>query len=92
MSFWYKKFPNKIFDISYENLTINQEYETRRMLEYCELDWDENCLKFYENKSEVKTTSALQVRQKMYQGSSEVWKKYESYLQPLISGLNYYKS
>ena len=92
MSFWHKKFPNKIFDISYENLTINQEYETRRMLEYCELDWDENCLKFYENKSEVKTTSALQVRQKMYQGSSEVWKKYESYLQPLISGLNYYKS
>ena len=92
MSFWHKKFPNKIFDISYENLTINQEYETRRMLEYCELDWDENCLKFYENKSEVKTTSALQVRQKMYQGSSEVWKKYESYLQTLISGLNYYKS
>ena len=39
----------------------------------------------------VKTTSALQVRQKMYQGSSEAWKKYESHIKPLVDGLKNFK-
>ena len=87
MVFWNDLYPNKIFDISYEDLTINQEDETRKLLKYCELDWDENCLDFHTNTRAVKTTSALQVRQKMYQGSSEAWKKYEVHLQPLLNGL-----
>ena len=69
---------------------MNQEKETRKLLEYCELDWDENCLSFHSNKRAVKTSSALQVRKKMYQGSSEAWKKYETYLKPLIEGLKSY--
>jgi len=87
MAFWHELFPNKVYDISYENLTTNQEEETRKLLEYCDLDWDENCLNFHENTRAVKTASALQVREKMYQGSSDAWKKYEAYLQPLIKGL-----
>ena len=87
MAFWHDLYPNKIYDISYEDLTTNQEDETRKLLEYCDLDWDENCLNFHENKRAVKTASALQVREKMYQGSSEAWKKYEAYLHPLIKGL-----
>ena len=87
MVFWNDLYPNKIYDICYEDLTINQEEETRKLLNYCELDWDENCLNFHTNARAVKTTSALQVRQKMYQGSSEAWKKYEAHLQPLINGL-----
>ena len=88
MSFWSKLFPNQIYDVYYENLTTNQEMETRNLLKYCELDWDENCLNFHNSKTAIKTTSSMQVRQKMYQGSSEVWKKYASYLQPLIKGLS----
>jgi len=87
MTFWHELFPNKIYDISYEDLTANQEEETRKLLEYCDLDWDENCLNFHKNERAVKTASALQVREKMYQGSSDVWKKYEAYLKPLIKGL-----
>ena len=87
MSFWHQLFPRKIYDICYEDLTTNQEEETRKLLKYCELEWDDNCLNFHNNKRAVKTTSSLQVRKKMYQGSSEVWKKYESYLQPLIKVL-----
>jgi len=90
MSFWHQLFPNKIYDICYEDLTTNQEEETRKLLEYCELEWDNNCLNFHTNKRAVKTTSALQVRKKMYQGSSEAWKKHEAYLQPLIKTLNSY--
>jgi len=89
MGFWDKLFPNKIHNVCYEDLTTNQEMETRNLLKYCDLEWDENCLNFHKNKTAVKTTSSMQVRQKMYQGSSEVWKKYEKYLQPLIKGLSY---
>jgi hypothetical protein len=90
MSFWHQKFPDKIFDICYEELTTNQEKETKKLLEYCELEWDDNCLNFHTNKRAVKTTSSLQVRKKMYQGSSQAWKKHEEYLQPLIKTLNSY--
>ena len=90
MSFWHELYPNKIYDVCYEDLTTNQEEETRKLLEYCDLEWDENCLNFHNNERAVKTASALQVRKKMYQGSSEAWKKYESYLQPLIKGLESY--
>ena len=91
MIFWHKKFPNKIYDLQYENLTTNQELETRKLLNYCNLNWDENCLHFYNNKRSVLTASKDQVRNKMYQGSSEAWKKYKSHLQPLIKGLESYE-
>ena len=90
MNFWHKLFPNKIYDLNYENLTINQEKETKKLIKYCDLEWDENCLDFHKNQRGVLTASSAQVRKKMYQGSSEAWKKYEAYLQPLVKGLNYY--
>jgi tetratricopeptide (TPR) repeat protein len=90
MDFWHQLFPGKIYDMCYEDLTINQEEETRKLLQYCELDWDENCLSFHKNKRTVKTLSSLQVREKMYQGSSEAWKKYEAHLTPLIKALSAY--
>jgi hypothetical protein len=90
MAFWHQLFPNKIYDMNYEDLTTNQEEETRKLLKYCELDWDENCLNFHTSKRVVQTASALQARQKMYQGSSEDWKKHEEYLQPLIKEFSSY--
>ena len=90
MEFWHKLFPKKIYDISYEELTKNQKNETHKLLNYCELDWDDNCLNFHKNSRGVVTASSSQVRQKMYQGSSEAWKKYESNLKPIIEGLKSY--
>ena len=90
MVFWHELFPNQIYDISYEDLTANQEQETKKLLRYCELDWDENCMNFHANKRAVKTASSLQVKEKMYQGSSEAWKRYEEHLKPLIKALSYY--
>ena len=90
MDFWHQLFPDRIYDMCYEDLTTNQEEETRKLLEYCEIEWDDNCLNFHNSKRAVKTASALQVRQKMYQGSSEAWKKYEVHLKPLIKALSAY--
>ena len=88
MSFWHELFPERIYDISYENLVNNQDLETRKLIEYCELDWDENCLNFHKNKRVVGTASVSQVRREMFQGSSEIWKKYKGHLEPLINKLS----
>ncbi|MDG2265786.1 MAG: sulfotransferase, partial [Candidatus Marinimicrobia bacterium] len=89
MDFWHKLFPNTIYDMSYEELTKNQKIETQKLLNYCDLEWDENCLNFHNNKRGVLTASSAQVRQKIYQGSSEAWKKHQKFLKPLIQGLNH---
>ena len=87
MDYWHNLFPGKIYDISYEDLTSNQEKETRNLLKYCDLVWDEKCLNFYTNTRAVKTASAVQVRNKMYQGSSDVWRQYSEHLKPLLDAL-----
>lgn len=90
MDYWRDTFPGKIYDLEYEQLTIDQEVETRRLLEYCELDWQDACLDFHQNSRSVRTASSQQVRQKMYQGSSEAWRKYEAHLTPLLEGFEKY--
>jgi hypothetical protein len=87
MNYWEDLYPNKIFNFNYEQLTSSQEKETKRLLEYCEIPWDENCLDFHNNSTMMRTTSAMQVKKKMYQGSSEEWKKFADNLQTLIAGL-----
>ena len=87
MNFWHELFPGRIYDVSYEDLTVNQELETRKLIEYCGLDWDENCLNFQKNNRAVGTASVSQVRKEMFQGSSENWKKYKQYLEPLVDKL-----
>jgi tetratricopeptide (TPR) repeat protein len=88
MSFWHELYPGRILDLSYEDLTANQELETRKLIEYCGLDWDKNCLDFHKNKRVVGTASVSQVRMEMFQGSSENWKKYKQYLGPLVNKLS----
>ena len=87
MSFWRERYPDSIYDLCYEDLTENQEEETRKMLAFCNLEWEEQCLDFHKTKRTVKTMSATQVRKKMYTGSSEAWRNYEDHLQVLMNGL-----
>ena len=89
MSFWRERFPGSIYDLYYEKLTENQEQETRKLLQFCDLEWEEQCLDFHKTKRAVRTPSNTQVRKKMYKGSSEAWRKYEKHLQPLINQLGY---
>ena len=59
---------------------VNQEKETKRLIDYIGLDWHEACLSPQDNKRGVSTASSIQVRQKVYQGSSQKWRKYEPFL------------
>lgn len=85
MGFWQIRFPGKIYDLGYERLTSNQVDQTQKLLAYCGLDWDPACLDFHKNKRKVETMSSEQVRQPMYRGSSEAWKRFEKHLTPMKS-------
>ena len=87
MAFWHAKFPGKIYDIQYETLTKNQEAESRKLLKFVGLDWEEQCLAFHETKRAVATALAAQVRKPMYQGSSKEWERFKEYLLPIASVL-----
>jgi hypothetical protein len=58
----------------------NQEREIRKLIHWLDLDWDEKCLSPQDNTRSVATTSNLQIRKKIYQGSSHQWKQYEPFL------------
>lgn len=83
-NYWREKAPDSFYEIRYEALIENPEEETRRLIDYCGLEWEDSCLEFYKNKRQVKTLSAFQVRQKLYSSSVGAWKNYEEELQPLI--------
>lgn len=83
MQFWNDMFPGKIYGLNYERLTIDQRKETRKLLAFCDLDWEPQCLAFHKNTREVTTASWAQVKRPMYQGSSESWRRFEKHLDPL---------
>ena len=87
MNFWTKTLSNRIYELDYELLTVNQENETRGLIEYLGLNWDEKCLSPQNNTRRVTTASNLQIRKKMYRGSSEEWKKYKPFLNGAFDGL-----
>ncbi|WP_421854664.1 sulfotransferase [Oricola sp.] len=80
MAFWHARFPNRVFEVDYEILTENQERETRLLLDACGLEFEEACLNFHETKRAVNTASTEQIRRKMYTGSSQGWRRYETHL------------
>ena len=80
MKIWGDLFPSNIYNLDYEALTVSQEDETRRLLEYLELDWEVQCLSPHANRREINTASQLQVREKIYTGSSKAWLNYQPYL------------
>ncbi|WP_159818208.1 tetratricopeptide repeat-containing sulfotransferase family protein [Colwellia sp. 20A7] len=82
MAFWHKQFPGRILDVPYEEMVGNTEKQTRSLLKFLQLGWDENCLNFHKNKSSVATASVSQVRQPIYKSSVAGWKNYEQFLEP----------
>lgn len=89
MAHWESLYPGKIFHSAYEDMVQHQEETTRALVDFCELPWEDACLRFNENKRDVNTASQFQVRQPLYKKSIKRWKRYEKQLQPLISRLEY---
>jgi tetratricopeptide (TPR) repeat protein len=87
IEFWINALGERIYNLDYELLTVNQEDETRQLIDYLGLDWDEKCLSPQNNKRRVTTASNVQVRKEVYRGSSEQWKKYQPFLNGAFDGL-----
>jgi tetratricopeptide (TPR) repeat protein len=75
--------PGRIHRIHYENMVENTELEVRRLLTYCELPFEQACLKFFENSRPVRTASSEQVRQPIYKEGVAHWRHFEEWLSPL---------
>ncbi len=88
MAHWRKVMPDQFYEIKYEALTTNQEDESRKLLDYCGLEWQDACMDFYKSKRKIKTASVFQVRQPMSTKSVDLWKHYGDALQPLLDVLH----
>jgi tetratricopeptide (TPR) repeat protein len=75
--------PGFILDVPYEELVVDQEAWSRKIVGFIDLEWDARCLEFHTNKRQVVTASAWQVRQKVYQSSVARWRNYEKFIGPL---------
>ena len=88
MNFWKFKIPNFIYTLRYENLVNDSLQETKNLLKFCDLEFDNNCLEFYKNKNAVFTTSTVQVRNKISVSSVNSYKKYYLYLRKFFDSLD----
>ena len=83
MAHWRSTLPGTMLEIQYEDIVNGQEAATRKILDFCELDWEESCLRFERNTAPVATASAAQVRQPLYRSSVQRWRHYENELADL---------
>ncbi len=87
MEHWKTVLDLPIFEVRYEELVADPESVSRAMVEFCGLDWEQDCLRFHDNPRFVHTASYRQVRRPVYTSSIDRWKNYAAYIQPLCDGL-----
>src|SRR5260370_1207590 len=74
--------PGRVHRVFYESMIENTETEVRRLLDYCGLPFEDQCLRFYETDRAVRTPSSEQVRQPIFKDAMEHWRHYEEWLGP----------
>ncbi|MEO8741691.1 MAG: sulfotransferase, partial [Lysobacteraceae bacterium] len=79
--------PGRVHRVIYENMVDDTEAEVRRLLDYCGLPFDPECLRFFENERPVRTASSEQVRKPIYREGIDHWRHYEAWLGPLKTAL-----
>ncbi|MFQ5783636.1 MAG: sulfotransferase [Alphaproteobacteria bacterium] len=87
MRYWRETLDIPILDLRYEDLVADLEGQSRKLVAFVGLDWDPQCLRFYESKRIVNTASYDQVRRPIYRGSIGRWRRFESHLGPLKDAL-----
>ena len=87
MNDWREQFPDAMLEVRYEDNVADVEGQARRLIDYLGLEWHDGCLEFYNTDRPVMTASASQVRKPIYTTSTNRWRKYEKYLQPLLEEL-----
>lgn len=91
MAHWHSVLPGVIHDIDYEATVADQEAQSRSLLEFCGLEWDEAVLSFHQTERRVKTASIGQVHQPIYATSVKLSARYGDVLDPLLAALAEYE-
>jgi tetratricopeptide (TPR) repeat protein len=84
MDHWHDVLPDRVLTVQYEDVVADFEPQVRRLLAFCGLPWQDACLRFYESERPVRTPSAEQVRQPIYDRSVGHWKNYAHHLGELL--------
>jgi tetratricopeptide (TPR) repeat protein len=87
MAHFDRALPGRVHRVIYEDLVAEPRREVQRLFEYVQLPFEEQCLRFYENKRAVFTQSSEQVRQPLYRSGVAQWRSYEAWLGPLKAAL-----
>jgi tetratricopeptide (TPR) repeat protein len=87
MDHWRKVLPAPVLEVQYEDLVADQEAQSRRLIDFCGLEWDDKCLEFHKTDRPIRTASSWQVRQPIYSSSVDRWRPYLSHMKPLIDAL-----
>jgi tetratricopeptide (TPR) repeat protein len=87
MAFFDQVLPGRVHRVIYETIVDDTEGEVRRLLDYCGLPFEDDCLRFYENERDVRTASSQQVRKPIFREGVDHWRHYEPWLDPLKKSL-----
>jgi tetratricopeptide (TPR) repeat protein len=87
MDHWDEVLPGKVLHVQYEDTVADLEGQVARILEFLELPWEDNCVRFHESRRAVRTASSEQVRQPIYASGVGFWRHYEAGLEELIEVL-----
>jgi hypothetical protein len=83
MQHWHEMLPGKVLRVQYEDVVADLETQVRRILDYCQLPFEQACVDFHETKRSVRTASSEQVRQPIYSQSLNTWQRFDRHLEPL---------
>ena len=87
MAHWRVVLPGVVHDVQYEDFVADQEGQSRALIDWLGLPWNDQVLAFQNADRGVRTASAAQVRQPMYKGSVNLWRGYGDRLKPLLERL-----
>jgi len=87
MRHWDAVLPGRVLRVWYEDVVEDLEENVRRILEFCDLEFEPACVEFYKTERGVRTASSEQVRQPIFREGLFQWRSYEPWLGPLKDAL-----
>ncbi len=88
MTHWRGMFGDRILEIEYEDIVGDIEAASRRLAQFCGLEWDAAMARPDQNTSAVRTASMTQVRERVHTRSVGGWARLADQLEPFIQGLD----
>ena len=89
INFWKQKSPSFIYEAKYENIVKNPEEQIKKLIKFCDLDWDPDCLNFHKkSKTPIQTVSVAQARKPIYKTSVNSNSGFAPYLEELYNILD----